>query len=236
MRWFALAIVLCARLTFAADCGPGLAAEDLAGNCRQPPATMGAIEVAQASTPPGQVSIALLARIVGAVETRVSITADHSNDVTPNARGNWTGHSIGPQSEILRTYLRFPLSAIPIGATITAVTLLVNCVYVVGNDVFFIGPFDGNGRADPTTGSAAQAFERADLSQRLYVINTSLRSEGAKTIDLGAGAVADLQAALGVSKISLALRVQNETGNDHFAAIDGYTLSTAPILQVTYQQ
>jgi hypothetical protein len=198
---------------------------------------MGALEVAQAIVPPGQIAVTVVARLGAEVEIEKTIVADLSNDVSLGARGGWTGHSIGPQDDVLRTYVRFALAGIPPGARIVRAVLTLHCVYTQGvqSDLFLIGPYGGDGLTDPAAGTPAQAFERAGLAARIYVADTTLRTVGMKRFEFAGSALADIQRGVSSGRFAFALRVENDATLNHFAAVDGYTLPTAPTLILTYR-
>ncbi|HJW80815.1 MAG TPA: putative phage tail protein [Acidiferrobacterales bacterium] len=168
----------------------------------------------------------------------VVCNAAWSNDVSSTAFGSWTGHSIGPQTENLRTLITFDISGIAVGAPIGSVWPETTTPWVSGNaaDSYYLGPYNGDGAANPQTDGAALAYTRADCSADNYLAgDTQYRTLGLHTWDLGAQAIADILAirAAGGTLYTLALRQTLETGTQHYSTIEGWTMGAqAPKLRV----
>jgi len=175
------------------------------------------------------------------VVPELTILADASSDVDQTgARGNWITHAVGVQTTLAqRTYLRFPLASIAANAQIAAVVLRANASFQTGNesDTYIGGPYNGNGQGDPAADTGLQAYARCEVSADFYFdADTALRTTGIKTWDLGAGAIADLNAArlAGATYFSVALRQTDETlGSSHYAGVDGFTEASPPALILT---
>ena len=165
--------------------------------------------------------------------------ATWSNDVAAAAFGDWTGHSIGPQTSNYRALITFDISGIAVGAPISAVELETTTNYVKGNaaDTYYLGPYNGNGAANPQTDGAVLAYTRADCSADNYLAgDIQYRSTGQLTFSLGAQAIADILAirAAAGTVYALALRQTLETGTSHYSTIQGWTMGAqAPKLRVS---
>ncbi len=126
---------------------------------------------------------------------------DNGFESFPNDGSDWVGvNGTGPLVEY-RTAQKFDISGIPANATITNVQLEVFLDGVEqsgpNGDTFAVGPYNGDGQADPQTDTAANLFARTDVAADNYITGITFPAIGARTFaDLGAQAEADLQAAI----------------------------------------
>lgn len=143
---------------------------------------------------------------------------------------------IDGSSRVWRWALKFPVSGI--AGTVLKVELVVTVAVVVGAPTTWdVGPYGTNGQDDPNADSGATMFSRCANAGE-YANDTSVfASTGSKTIDLGAQAVTDLQAALAGGIFSVSCRY-NGAGTGVGAALQEYdplgTTAGEPELCVTY--
>ena len=226
----------------------GLLDTDLDGTTRT--GTAGAVEATEGGSPPpagtkssARVTSLMLPAFVGGIRSwtalTTELTAQNSNDVDQSgSRGDWISHAMGVQDPLVyRTYILFDLSTISPSAVINGIELDLYCSYVTpaNTDTGTIGPYNGNGQANPVTDSGSLAYSRCEVSADYYITaSTQFQSTGQKTFVLGAQAVADLLAAKAVGNtFAIAIRQDVETtGSNHWSAIEGYTTATPPVLRL----
>lgn len=153
--------------------------------------------------------------------------ADWGSDVDDSGNkyvqdgADWAGKDTG--DNIYRTANKFTISTLPTDHGVDQVDLEVSVTTVVamGSDTNSIGPYNGDGQADPESDAGSTMYTRCDVSSDNYVSGTTtLRTTGIKTFtDLGAQANADVEAARDAGTIfSVAVKLDAET----FNATDNY--------------
>ena len=225
----------------AADCAIGLAAIDLAGNCRATPqATMGALEAVAATTTeptptPAPIPKTPAPGTVKTVTIPTSLLREIFSDGsarTVTGTDHW-GHCIGRQKDKLcRATMTFPTAAIPKGTIITKLQLRLNVVYSSApNPYTWAISRYGTIGDDPGTDQPATALVRAD-GQRYLNASASLRTTGQKIIFI-TKAINDLTVATIAGKpFSLGIKQNQENPPDKFTAL-GQTDAQRPQLLVT---
>lgn len=212
----------------AGHCGPGLAAEDLSGNCRtRPNSTAGALEAdAVDDGEPAPIPAPSIVSI-GAIWT-----ADIFNDGTKGFDKPWD-HCTGRQGKkVCRVVAVFDLSALP-DKPIKSVKLRINITYVrpgVEADYWTVGRYIG----DPKTDFGIDTFDRATCPA--YILkSTLLRTVGVKNLAINKS-IADVQAAIKSGRtLAVFVKAVNETP-DRFVAIGRYNdPALRPTLVVGYQ-
>lgn len=165
--------------------------------------------------------------------------ATWSNDArSDGVFGDWTGHSIGPQSLNFRTVVTFDISNIAVGEQLESAWIITTTNWVYGNaaDSYYLGPYNGDGAANPQTDGAALAYTRADCSADYYVSGDEQhRTINTHIIQLSAQAITDILAirAAAGTLYTLALRQAVETGTQHYSTIEGWTMGAqAPKLRI----
>lgn len=186
----------------------------------------------------------LLRDFVPAGTSVVTITATASDDVdSTGASGGWISHSIGVQAAVLfRTWVKWSaarIASLTSTLPIASVVLVIEDSYVSPGAVKTAsgGPYAGNGLVDPVIQTGAQRFTNSDLSTRTYYTGSSeFLTTGIKEIDLGANAIADINAArIAGSSFTIALRQTDESSVvDDFSVVEGYTQPNPPKLRVTF--
>lgn len=140
----------------------------------------------------------------------------------------------------LRIGVKWDISSLPATATVDQVGLTLEVIAVSGvsGDNWDIGPYNGDGQADPESDAGSTMYSRCDVSSDLYVDDTTqLRTTGTKTFsDLGAAAEADVEAARDAGTIfSIGIRMSVEPGSgDEYSALDEYDATNPPVLTITY--
>lgn len=137
-----------------------------------------------------------------------------------------------------RGFFRFPLNALPAGATVTQVRHYVYCRSAGGaSHSLDVHAYGSNGQEDPQPDNAATCFDRC-ASGNLYVDDsTELRTTGDKWITLGGSICADIQnAKAAVNRFSLALHEEGD--NDPYAILDAleYSGGYPAQLEITYEE
>ena len=169
----------------------------------------------------------------------VVLPATYSNDVDETGgKGSWTGHSAGPQSTILRVGMRFDISGLPADQSIATAEVSFNVNYVsagLDTKTWSIGPYGGDGLADPEADSGAAMYAGCDVSTDNYVAaTTELRTTGLKTLALTGQVFPDLEATRDAgTTFSVAVMMDDETGTDTFAGIDRFDQGSSMALHVT---
>jgi hypothetical protein len=236
----------------AAHCGTGLAAEDLAGNCRLSPTTPGALEVvgqAPAPTPtptpapapppvppPPPAPIppppAVNQYILSAV-----YTADLFSTISRGSDNPWD-HCIGNQAgTVCRVVMTFNISLLPKDRLIKSVKLKLVIPYVTAGlttTYWRVGRYGAIG-SDPKADGDCIAYLRASGIAPWIQGTSLLRTVGTKTLGL-TKAIPDLKAAIQTgAPFAVAILSNREGDVDRFTVIGRYNLpSTAPQLIVGY--
>jgi hypothetical protein len=134
-----------------------------------------------------------------------------------------------------RWALKFPVSGI--SGTVIRVELVVTVAVVVGTPTTWdIGPYGTNGQDDPNADTGATMFSRCANAGEYANDTNVFGTTGSKTINLGAQAVADLQAAIAGGSFSVSCRY-NGAGTGVGGALQEYdpigTTAGEPELCVT---
>jgi hypothetical protein len=138
----------------------------------------------------------------------------------------------------VRCCARFDITSLPASGTVTQ----VDCTFYAqgigdgsGAQTFDLGPYNGDGQADPDPDSASTSFSRSDVSSDKYVSATVIDSTGSKSYtDLGSQANSDMEAARDAGTIfTLAWKNVAEAQWD-YVDWDAYNQANAPTLTVTY--
>ena len=180
--------------------------------------------------------------------TVVTITATASDDVdSTGASGGWISHAIGLQSPVLfRAWMRWSaaqIASLTSTLPIASVTLIVNAPYVLPGSVKTVsgGPYGGtivpHGQTDPSSETGENRFAHCDISANAYFTESSeFLAEGPIEIDLGAGAIEDINdARIAGAPFAIALRQTDESSvTSDWSSIDGFTQALPPQLRVTF--
>lgn len=150
------------------------------------------------TTPPGLTPITISADFDG--DVNISSTTCFDTNTTLRLEGY----------PPYRTYIRFPLGAIPAGSIITKAVFTYR-VTKIGPSVSALQAYNQNGQADPFSDSCSARRTRTVDDTTPYFSNYNLAgSTGLKTLTLPTGALSDIQSANNISdRFSLAL---NESG------------------------
>lgn len=132
-------------------------------------------------------------------------------------------------------FLRFPLTDLPLGATITLVQLKIYCSEAGGGaHLLDVHPYNADGQADPEVDTGEACWNRCAAGSPYVDDDTCLRTTGPKTLTLGGSVATHIGAAKNaVNRFSLGLHEEGE--NDDKAEI--YALeneSNYAILEITY--
>jgi hypothetical protein len=137
----------------------------------------------------------------------------------------------------VRSFIRFPLDALPPNAQITQVRLYVYC-YTAGSSTHLtdVHAYGTNGQEDPQPDDAQTAYNRC-ASGNLYVDDSdALRTTGDKWFVLGGSVITDLvNAKNAVNRFSLALHEEGD--NDavaNLASLENTSDPYPPKLEITY--
>ena len=170
--------------------------------------------------------------------TQITILADWSADVN-SAGGIFVndGDDLcgGLNGNSVRVAQKFILDgstgqpALPAGATVTQVQLRFQVLGVLaaGALLWDIDGYGGTGLADPEVANGATLFAGCGITG-VYIDNTTqFRTAGVKTLNLGAQAVADLQAArVAGNRFSVALRETTDTTTSAYALLAEFTAAS----------
>jgi len=149
--------------------------------------------------------------------------ADYGFDVSsepskyPDDGSDYCGATSGVQ---LRVPNKFTISTLPATDTVDQVDfdIYVSSVTGAGSSSWILGPYNGDGQANPQSDSASNAFSRSNVSSDNYLTGiTAFRTTGQKSFtDLGAQANTDVENARDAGTIfSLAIRMTSESGNNY---------------------
>ena len=150
----------------------------------------------------------------------------------PNDGSDYLGHS---GTRPYRVANKFSLTNLPSGVTITKVEVIYSVSQLGGADhLTDIHPYNGNGQADPETDSGSDMYTRCASGTEYVNDDTSSRTTGVKTIDLGSQACTDvMNAKSAVNWFSLGWHEEGDNSNE--ARLDEYTDATNPSkLRITY--
>ena len=171
-------------------------------------------------------------------DTEITITVSWGADVGnngakyPDDGSDYVGHS---GTRPYRTANKFPLTNLPSGATVTKVEVIFR-VSQQGSSYhrLDIHPYDGNGQADPETDSGFDMYSRCAAGTEYVNDDTSCRTTGVKTIDLGSQACTDaMSAKSAVNRFSLGWHEEGDNSDE--ARLDEYTDATnPPKLRITF--
>lgn len=175
--------------------------------------------------------------------TVTTISADFDGDSRDDIPSCITSGNLRVGVNVLgqdfRTYIRFPLGSLPATDTITNVDLIVNRVTGFGVDILAdIQAYNTNGQADPSPDTCATRRTRCADDATPYVDDTTVFQglNGIRTIDLGANADADVEAAKdGVNRFAIGLN-ENTAGNNNFFTMEGLedAGTDEPKLEITH--
>ncbi len=154
--------------------------------------------------------------------TTLAIDAAYDGHVSATASVNDTGTTMGvgfpsiATTTEFRSYVRFSLSGITAGSTVTDTSLQINVTVeaMEAGEGFSARPYNTTGDDDPEPDSGATKFTRAGNGS-VYVSDTS-SSTGSKTLDLGTTADTDVQGNISSPAIF-------SLGITHFGADSGST-------------
>ena len=146
--------------------------------------------------------------------------------------------------QINRVVAKFDISAIPSNAVVSAVSYRLNVVSVTnmaGVDVTH-GPYNGDGFSeDPESGavSGATVFLHCNVSGNNYgTAFADYQTTGVKTVSLGAGGIADVQAAIasgaGIFSVASKFTIETTPGANILTSWDEYVDASPPALLVTF--
>jgi len=175
----------------------------------------------------------------------LTIDSTYSRDVriAPTAAGNANDGSdtVGVGSSNDRNYrtgIKFPLTDGALtGATITGVELIVNVLIASGvsADSWYVGPYNGDGAADPNSDTVTVQYGRCAVAADNYGTFTDFRTTGSKTLTLGNPAPADVEALIGATfSIGVQQLVETLGGAVHYIDLDETTSAAPPQLRLTY--
>lgn len=166
---------------------------------------------------------------VGPLSSSWGADVDTGAKYPDDGSSDWVG-------DATRTGNKFDITSLSASDTVTQVdcSVTVNDTDAAGSLSWYLGPYNGDGQADPESDSAATMFSRCDTSADKYLTTTVYRTTGTKThTNLGSQANADVEAARDAGTIfSLAWRADSE-GSGH-TAFDEYTGANPPTLTITY--
>jgi hypothetical protein len=167
--------------------------------------------------------------------TTTTITASWGADITsttksPGGGSDTVGRIIsGPINRVVN---KFDMSSIPAGHVVTSLEFLTEVTVAsnVATEQWRLGPYNGNGLANPETDAAATAFSRCDISSDNYGQHNGYRITGLITVSFGsAGAIADVSAAVAAAATySLVTQALGEGTSDRFVQFLEYTSGTNP--------
>ena len=137
-----------------------------------------------------------------------------------------------------RPALRFPLTDLPAGKTITQVRLKVN-VLVAGGAAHLtdIHPYNSDGQADPEVDTDPNFYSRCASGGEYINDSTALRTTGVKWFILGAQACTDVEnAKSAVNRFSVELHEEGD--NDAFATLEAleHVDPNNAQLEITYEE
>jgi hypothetical protein len=167
------------------------------------------------------------------------VTASWGADVdnTTKYPNDGTDYCGGFSTNVNRVANKFNLSGLIATDTVTQVgySIQVASVTSAGALLWDMGCYGTNGQDDPEADSAATMYSRC-IPGNVYLNDiTDYRTTGAKSnADLGAQAVADVQAAISVGRFSLAWRETTDTTSEANCDFAEYTEADPPTLTVTY--
>jgi len=137
----------------------------------------------------------------------------------------------------VRSFIRFPLDALPPNAQITQVRLYVYCYSTQSSThLTDIHAYGTNGQEDPQPDDAQTAYNRC-ASGNLYVDDSdALRTTGDKWFVLGGNVIQDLiNAKNAVNRFSLALHEEGDDDlNSNLASLENTSYPYPPKLEITY--
>lgn len=129
--------------------------------------------------------------------TVATIDTDADGFGEDDGGGNFTGVSLAIRNEgsgtNRRAATRFPLGAIPAGATINSVDVQWNTTITNASSVLSIKAYDTGGDDDPAADTNTDVHTKADAGTAYVTGNTGLTTTGSKTASLGATAATDLE-------------------------------------------
>jgi len=170
--------------------------------------------------------------------TVLTISTDYDGDVNNvfAKTTNGTSVRVGVASKApYHAFVRFPLTSLPTGATVSQVRLLVNCGTAgAAAHLLDIHPYNSDGQADPSADAGDPCYSRCAAGTAYINDDTSLRSTGAKAFTLGGTVVADVgNAKTAVNRFSLGLHEEGD--NDNAASVTALDNgSNIPQLEITY--
>lgn len=128
-----------------------------------------------------------------------------------------TQDSGGSGPVVQRGIIRYPLTVVPSGATITKAEVRVTEEqhFNYEDRTTYYGPLDGDGQYDPEDDEGVDGpglFSRSTLTSTNYLTTNVHQSTGSKSVDLGATAYADIAAAkVAVDRFTVVLTSVDET-------------------------
>lgn len=169
--------------------------------------------------------------------------ATSSSEINISARVPGGTEGTGRASNFpLRTYWKFDASKISTG--IASVSLQTNNTFpsgTISSDAFTFRRYGTNGQGNPDGDALATAYANCVSGATYVASDTAWRTNGVKTINLGATAVTDLNAArLAGGTFTVTVAMDGEgSGANRFAVplgFDSANRGDKPFLQVTYNQ
>jgi len=131
------------------------------------------------------------------VDADYTAGADNGGSKHSGAGGVYSGDPYVDSNDPEKCALRFDLSSLPVGSTVSQVDLQCeNTNATDGSASHRLGPYGGDGQSDPEADNAATLFSRCDLSSDNYITGrTEFRTTGSKTFsNLGSAANTDVAA------------------------------------------
>jgi len=177
----------------------------------------------------------------------ITVTSDYDGDVwydnitgyDKRVGGAAGGMNVGYRNvgkgewQWIRIFCRFPLTDLPVGATVTEVRRRIYCLIAGGaSHLIDDHAYGSNGQEDPANDNAQTCFNRC-VSGNLYQNDsTELRTTGEKWATLGGSVCQDVMNARSVGYFAMAIHEEGE--NDPYAVVSSYTGPYPLKLEITY--
>lgn len=226
-----------ARSVPTGECGSSLAAQDIAGNCRVSPMTMGALEVGSGIAPvPVPIPIPVPPPNTPNFYTiPASFSAEVNTDGTLSFDNPWD-HCVGRQGDnVCRLVLNFETDVLPKNKVITTAKLRVTVSYAVQGisaATWAVGRYGALGN-NVKTDAPEVRIARAD-SWRYVIATTAYRNLGVRDLTLSPTARADLTSAIANGRVfSVFIKQNQEHLVDIWVAIGRYNGPDKPELLVS---
>ena len=165
---------------------------------------------------------------------------DNGGTKAPDDGSDWCGNGAGG---IYRVANKFDITSLSASATVSKVELIIEVAAVnnASNTYWDLDGYNGDGQANPEADSGATMYTSCENTGTYVTNTTDFRTTGVKTIDLGATAIADVEAARDAGVIfSVAIQLGStgdteNTGASNRCEFSEYTDATnPPKLRITY--